>query len=314
VLLAVALTACSSDEEQPTNSAQTNQQAYNVLTVSGRPYVGENRVAFAIQDPENLPVDAQNVKVRFFRVQGQTGTLAGEADAVKRRFENFFPHVHADNTTHIHTDRTIFYTVDSFNFDTPGLWGFLVAATLPDGREIQAQTDAFEVTPNAPWPTPGRPVPATHNKTLDEVANISEIDTSVPPRPFMHQVSIDAALADKKPFVVTFSTPAFCKSAVCGPVTDVVASLYPKYGSRMPFIHVEPYDIEAQLSGPPYELLPIVLEWGIPSEPWTFVVGADGRVVADFGGLFAPEELEAAIQKALNAQVAFAVAGSSDSE
>ncbi len=290
--------ACGGGEDQSAASPSP-QASYSVLQVSGQPFVGENRVAFAIQDPEKLPVDAENVRVRFFRVQGETGTLAGEADAVKHRFENFFPHIHPDNGTHVHDETTIFYAVASFNYDTPGSWGFEVTATLPDGEEIQAQTIVFQVIPTAPWPTVGEPVPATHNATVDEVADIAEIDTSVPPRRFMHEVAIDEALADKKPFIVTFSTPAFCQSQVCGPVTDVVAGLYPEYGDRVAFIHVEPYNLDVLQTERTYELMQIVEDWDLPSEPWTFVVGADGRVVADFGGLFSPDELETAIQKAL---------------
>ena len=40
-------------------------------------------------------------------------------------------------------------------------------------------------------------------------------------------------------------------------------------------------------------LAPAVEEWGLPTEPWVFVVDAEGIVIARFEGLVAEEELAA---------------------
>ena len=40
-------------------------------------------------------------------------------------------------------------------------------------------------------------------------------------------------------------------------------------------------------------------EWGLLSEPWLFVIGADGKVATRFEGLVADEELERALQQVL---------------
>jgi hypothetical protein len=39
-------------------------------------------------------------------------------------------------------------------------------------------------------------------------------------------------------------------------------------------------------------------EWGLTTEPWTFVVGADGRIASRFEGLVSVHELEAAVHAA----------------
>ena len=42
-----------------------------------------------------------------------------------------------------------------------------------------------------------------------------------------------------------------------------------------------------------------VREWGLPSEPWIFLVGRDGRVKARFEGSVSAAELTAAVRKDL---------------
>jgi hypothetical protein len=39
-----------------------------------------------------------------------------------------------------------------------------------------------------------------------------------------------------------------------------------------------------------------VKEWNLPSEPWVFVVGRDGRVAAKFEGAVSVPELTAAVE------------------
>ena len=42
---------------------------------------------------------------------------------------------------------------------------------------------------------------------------------------------------------------------------------------------------------------PQVGEWRLPTEPWTFVIGKDGRVVERFEGAVSVRELSAAVEK-----------------
>ena len=45
----------------------------------------------------------------------------------------------------------------------------------------------------------------------------------------------------KRPVALLFSTPQFCVSRVCGPVTDVAVELQHEFGNRITFIHEEVY-------------------------------------------------------------------------
>ena len=74
-----------------------------------------------------------------------------------------------------------------------------------------------------------------------------------------------------------------------------------RHSDRANFIHVEVYDnpheIEGDLSNA--RIAPAVIEWGLPSEPWTFVVGSDGLVAAKFEGFATFDELEQALLAAM---------------
>jgi hypothetical protein len=42
-----------------------------------------------------------------------------------------------------------------------------------------------------------------------------------------------------------------------------------------------------------------VKEWRLPTEPWTFLVGGDGRIADRFEGAFSADELERAVRSKL---------------
>ena len=64
------------------------------------------------------------------------------------------------------------------------------------------------------------------------------------------------------------------------------------------FVHVEVYTNLQDLSSGELELAPAILEWGLPSEPWVFVVDGAGTVTAAFEGALADSELTASIEAA----------------
>jgi hypothetical protein len=98
------------------------------------------------------------------------------------------------------------------------------------------------------------------------------------------------------PFVVTFATPRYCSSRTCGPVVDVVDQVRRRFpGGAVRFIHVEIYRDNDPRKGENRW----VREWQLPSEPWTFLVGRDGRIKAKFEGPVSARELELAVRHLL---------------
>jgi hypothetical protein len=108
--------------------------------------------------------------------------------------------------------------------------------------------------------------------------------------------SIADSLAKHIPFVVTFATPRYCTSRVCGPVVDVVERVRRRFvGRGIRFIHVEIYKDNDPRKGRNQW----VSQWRLPSEPWTFVVGADGLIKAKFEGSVSAGELGSTIKRKL---------------
>jgi hypothetical protein len=110
----------------------------------------------------------------------------------------------------------------------------------------------------------------------------------------MHAHSF-ADVVGQKPVALLFSTPQLCQSRVCGPVTDIAMQLKAKYGDQMEFIHQEVYvdnDPKAGLREP-------LKAFNLRTEPWLFVVGADGRITARLEGSFGMRAFENALKTAL---------------
>ena len=95
--------------------------------------------------------------------------------------------------------------------------------------------------------------------------------------------------------MLLFATPKFCTSRTCGPVTDVVLAVQ-KREPAVRFIHVEIYQDNTVSKGQNRW----VGEWRLPSEPWTFLVGRDGRIKAKFEGSISQSELERAVRRFLS--------------
>jgi hypothetical protein len=69
----------------------------------------------------------------------------------------------------------------------------------------------------------------------------------------------------------------------------LIRQLAPQYPDAN-FLHVEVF---TNLDDPEnLALAPGVEEWGLPTEPWVFVVDAAGLVAGRFEGLVTPEELQ----------------------
>src|SRR6266542_304819 len=144
--------------------------------------------------------------------------------------------------------------------------------------------------------------------------------------PAMYQVSLDQALTNGKPTALLFATPAFCKTATCGPSLDVMQSLQKQYGDKVNFIHSEvykyPFDQSVQLQQDAAQkaakenraitpdernagLSDAMVAWQLDSEPWLFLIDAKGIVAGRYEGGITKEELAPALEKLIAGQPVF---------
>ena len=141
----------------------------------------------------------------------------------------------------------------------------------------------------------GARAPRSQTPTL-ATAPAARLTTSRPPDLPLLRDSVARSLAAHKPFVVTFATPKFCTSRTCGPVVDVVEAVRRRFERRgVRFMHVEVFTDNDPARG--YNRW--MRQWGLSTEPWVFLVGADGRVKAKFEGSVSEAELAAAVRAKL---------------
>ena len=127
----------------------------------------------------------------------------------------------------------------------------------------------------------GRPRRSQTDTVASAKGDEESIDTRIPTAPELHQESF-ADVVGKKPVALLFATPQLCQSRVCGPVTDIALQMKAKYGDQMTFIHQEVYADNDPNKG----LRKPLQQFNLRSEPWLFVVGADGKVTARLEGSF----------------------------
>jgi hypothetical protein len=180
-------------------------------------------------------------------------------------------------------------------FAKPGRYSVLTV-TQSGGGMLAAPTQV-KVVPSAkdPIPAVGEPAPKVQTDTVASAKGDEEsIDTRIPTAPELHEESF-ADVVGKKPVALLFATPQLCQSRVCGPVTDIELQMKAKYGDEMTFIHQEVYVDNDPNKG----LRKPLREFGLRSEPWLFVVGADGKVTSRLEGSFGLKTFEDAINTAL---------------
>jgi hypothetical protein len=177
------------------------------------------------------------------------------------------------------------------SFDEAGKWGAEVSIR---GGGIDEQVKArFEVRKEPSTPALGERPPSSDSPTASSAAQIKKISTDDDPTPRFYELSIAEALKAGSPSVVVFATPKFCSSQTCGPTLDVVEGVASKWPG-VSFVHVEPY----QLPADPGNLKPVpaALEWGLPTEPWVFVMDSSGRLREKYEGIVSGRELNQALR------------------
>jgi hypothetical protein len=257
--------------------------------VAGR----ENRLPFGLFAPDRTPIWGPTVM--YFSAgtdEPATGPVAVAAHDLKvpAQFRS------KTSANDYQTIGNGFYDV---SFKVPKDATTVNVLTLTDtGSATQAAATGLAIKGTDPSPAPGDKVPAVDTPTLASVnGDASKIDTRIPPDK-MHNISLKDALPlakkENKPIVLVFATPALCASRVCGPVVDVASEVQAKEGNNVIFIHNEIYKNNDPNDG----YRPQVGDFGLTSEPFTFVIAPSGRVVAQLQGPFVTSELEAAIAKA----------------
>ena len=253
---------------------------------------GETRFAFGLFDVAGPQIEEADVAVYLQNTEG--GKITGPYTARSESLEVQSPY---EAQSAGEGDATSVYVAE-----VPPLKAgeYRAVAVVRDDEGTLAATNfqtAINVSEQPDVPAEGDKAPVVHTPTLNDVADVSAIDTRVPPST-MHSEDL-ADVLGKKPVVLLFATPALCQSRVCGPVVDVAEQVKAEYGKDVAFIHMEIYEGNQYNPKNP-DLRPQVEAYGLPTEPWLFVIDKNGKVQTRIEGAFSVNELENELERLVN--------------
>jgi hypothetical protein len=244
---------------------------------------GDVRVSFLVVDAEGAVVALPTARVWVSRALDSAPFVETEA-----KLERIgVPGGDEADATHIY--------VTKLPLTRPGKY-WLLAEPEGGATKVQALGNVVVAHEDDP-PDVGDPAVASDTPTLASTGgDLTALTTRRPPDESLLRYSVADSLEAKAPFIVTFATPKFCSSRVCGPVVDVVEEVSRRFeGENVRFIHVEVFEDNDPANG----FNRWMQEWKLPTEPWTFVVGADGKIKARYEGTVSVLELEQAVRDKL---------------
>jgi hypothetical protein len=303
--LTLLLTACGGNEGGGASSeTTTTKSAISAIVASYDLAVGPPaRFTVGVVNNDKGPVGYGTVDLRFFYF-GES-SAGDKAQPGPTATGHYLPlpgsppaPAGASKPVYLETTERGVYAAE-VAFDRPGFWGLQVTADL-DKRETA--TALFKVQPAHTVPAPGDAALPSDNLTLATPgAAPAAVDSRAGggdpvPDPELHGTTVKQALDAGRPVVLVISTPTFCVSVFCGPVTDMVAELAATYADRASFVHIEVWkDYEAK------QLNDAAKDWIARgediNEPWVFLIGADGKITARWDNVATRGEIEPLLQK-----------------
>jgi hypothetical protein len=246
-----------------------NRFGFGVFTAGGEQVVDAEIAVYAAPGPDGKAIGPFPARIESLETDPafEARTTADDPDAAK-----------------------VVYVSD-VKFDETGEWR-LLAVRNDSGKLVSGRMPSVVVDEHPEIPAVGDKAPAPHTPTAAEVADVGEIDTR-DPHDTMHDTDL-AEVAGRKPVVLLYATPALCVSRVCGPVVDAAEQVKSELGDDAAFVHSEVYRDNDPNAG----ILPALREYGLETEPWLFVLDADGEVSTRIEGAFSVEELRDAVEKA----------------
>lgn len=261
-----------------------------VASPAGRVFrVGENRFGFGLftVGREQITDAEAAIYVAQDEDQPARGPFPARSESLETR-----PAFVARTTAADPDAATVVYA-SQLKLPARGEWRLV--AVVRRGEELAAtRMPSIVVRRYAKIPAPGERPPRIHTPTVEDVGDLSKIDTRVPPST-MHEDDFAEVLGEK-PVVLLFATPALCQSRVCGPVVDVAEQVKSEYSDEeIAFIFMEVYRNNDLSAG----IRPQLEAFGLTTEPWLFVVDAEGRVSTAIEGGFGLGELREAVERVL---------------
>jgi hypothetical protein len=302
---AVVLAACgdsggtSGDDAAQTPPDELIVQAANYELVSGE----DSRFIVGLLTPDQLFVSFGTVDIEFSYLGTEEGS--GKAQPGPSATADFLP-IEGAEAGDTRTPQAVsgsqgrgVYSA-RVTFDEAGFWAAQVTAELQEGP--RSGRAVFEVVEDNLYPAVGEPAPRTENLTVTskdaprEAVDSRAREGEPIPDPELHRMTVAESIREGEPALVVVTTPVYCVSRFCGPITDMVQALHDRYSDRANFIHIEVWrNFERNVINKG------AADWIYRdeslTEPWIFLIDAEGRIEARWDNVATRAEIEPLLKK-----------------
>jgi len=147
-------------------------------------------------------------------------------------------------------------------------------------------------------PQPGDQLPPIATATLDDARGVDPVCTRLEPCPFHDTNLVDALAAADKPTILSIATPGFCRTAICGPVIDLLIQAAADRDD-LHIVHAEvfidPQNQSESIAAGGGDLTEIVAAYELPHEPVLYVADANGIILRRLDAIYDQSELDEAL-------------------
>ncbi len=183
------------------------------------------------------------------------------------------------------TGLTIPYWPFRVDIDKPGIYTLLVDGGPAEGAAVQVLA-ATEVL----IPLVGSQLPGFDTPTFDDHRGVEPVCTRTPEPCEFHNITLNEALALKKPIAYLVGTPAHCQTGTCAPALEALINVKKSIGDAMTFLHAEIYTDDKATT-----VAPAVVALKMEYEPAIYITDASGKIIERFDAIFDADEIKAAI-------------------
>lgn len=183
------------------------------------------------------------------------------------------------------TGLTIPYWPFRVNIDKPGIYTLIVDGGPAEGAAIQV-LNATEVL----IPLVGSQLPGFDTPTVDDHRGVEPVCTRTPEPCEFHNITLNEALALKKPIAYLVGTPAHCQTGTCAPALEALITVKKSIGDAMTFLHAEIYTDDKATT-----VAPAVVALKMEYEPAIYITDASGKILERFDAVFDADEISSAI-------------------
>jgi hypothetical protein len=276
--LAVVAAACGSSGGDAGSTATTTGDL-NLLSIfppQGLIVTGsQQRMPFTLADAQGAPLDHVPASLEFL-VQKPDGGRLGDPITVRRHDQGI--------------PRAYFPLVVQF----PETGDYQITAKV-NGTRLEPRAVTVSKPSDVAVPQPGDAMIPVDTPTTANAEGVDPICTRSPACD-LHHVTLTQALGSGKPVALMIATPAYCQTAICGPVLDVLLGQEHAFPD-VQMVHAEVYKNPTAVDNiADADLAPVIDAYHLSYEPVLFLANADGTIATRLDTIFDKTEVEAALR------------------